>query len=289
VVAGGGTLTGIDASQELPALPTAVLAPLLGLVLLALLLWGAVALAWGWGRVSVLLLVDVERRLAEPVDALSLETVRREDAIALERRVLRRDLHDGAQMHLSAAAMRLGMLELDAEALSAGPGRTRVLEGLEAVREQVDLGAQSVRDAAQGLVPVALRDGGLCPALGEAAAALPFTAEVSCDVPRLREEVEQSLFLVASEALTNVVRHAEASRVRIRCGLDGGDARLLVLEVADDGRGGAEPTGTGLVSITARLRGLGGTCTVDSPVGGPTVLHVRVPLDDVRRTTEGAA
>ncbi|UYG17712.1 histidine kinase [Brachybacterium huguangmaarense] len=258
-----------------------MLAPLLGLVLLALLLWGAVALAWAWGRVSLLLFVDVEARLAAQVDALSLETVRREDAIALERRVLQRNLHDGAQMHLSAAAMRLGMLELDAETLPAGPGRTRVLEGLEAVREQLDLGAQSVRDAAAGLVPLALRDGGLCPTLREAAAALPLACEVSCDVPRLRESVEQSLFLVASEALTNVVRHAEASRVRIRCALDDG-GRALALEIADDGCGGAEPTGTGLVGIAARVRGLGGTLAVSSPEGGPTALRVRMPLEGVR-------
>src|SRR5699024_5799631 len=137
-----------------------------------------------------------------------------------------------------------------------------------------DLGGRSVREAARGLTAPVLRDGGLQDALRELARALPLATELTCDVPRLPEELEHSVHLVAREALTNVVRHSGAQQVRIRCVISGG---TLILEIIDDGSGGAEPTGTGLVSVQARARRLGGTLELESPDGGPTTLLLRVP------------
>jgi signal transduction histidine kinase len=274
----GRRITGLDAEHVLPSMPTAVVAPALGLLLLFLALWGATALAAVWGRLNAALLADVEERLAGQVEELAGTTVRREDAIALERRALERDLHDGAQMHLGAAGMRLGLLQLSAEALDEGPVRAGLLRELDAVREQVELAAGSVRAAAAGLVPAALRDGGLPAALGEATAALPVETELDCEVPRLDAAVEQGLDLIAREALTNVVRHARASRVRVRCGVSGVRPDAVLLEIWDDGRGGATPTGTGLLSMRARARALGGELRLSSPDGGPTLLSVAVPL-----------
>ncbi|MDN5819953.1 MAG: histidine kinase [Brachybacterium sp.] len=280
-------LTGRDvtlgsADQELPPALVAVLFPVLGLLLLALALWGLTALAYGWSGLSAALLRDEEGRLTAQVEALGDRTVQRDDSIALERRVLERDLHDGAQMHLSAAGLRLAMLQLEAEQLPHTAGRSAILEGLDAVREQLDLGSQSVRDATSGLVPTVLRDGGLSPALVELARAVPLTMAVDSTVPRLPEAVEQGAHLIAREALTNVVRHAGAEQVSIFCRLSDpipeGAAPSLHLRITDDGRGGAEPTGTGLVSMRARARSLGGTLDLDSPEGGPTVLELRVPV-----------
>lgn len=285
VVASGRQITGWDADHVLPSVPTAILAPLAGVILVALILWAATALAYGWAWLSVMLLRDDAKRLAAQVEALGAEAVRTGDAIALERRALEQDLHDGAQMHLSAAGMRLGMVQLDVEALPDGSVRTELLDGLDAVREQLDLANGSVRSAASGLVPPALRDGGLETALTELARSVPLDVELECEVSRLPAGLEQSVYLVASEALTNVVRHAGAHRARIRCGADerASGVRALLLEVSDDGRGGAEPTGTGLVSMRARARALGGTFDLSSPVGGPTTLRVEVP---VRETDE---
>lgn len=277
VAATGRQLTGFDPDHVLPTVPTAIIAPLLGLLLVFLLLWGVTALAYGWGWLSVRLLRDDAKRLAAQVEALGAQAVRSGDAIALERRALERDLHDGAQMHLSAAGMRLAMLQLDAESLPEQPGDTRredLLDGLDAVRQQLDLAARSVRSAARGLVPSALRDGGLDQALAELVRSLPIDVDLVCRGPRLSENLEQSLYLVASEALTNVVRHADARRAEVTCTLEDG---TVVLQVSDDGRGGAEETGTGLVSMRARARALGGSFELSSPVGGPTVLRVRVP------------
>lgn len=278
VVLSGREVTGWNADQVLPSLPAAVLAPLLGLVVLALVLWGAAALAHGWSGISHALLRDDERRLARQVDALGDQAVRRDDVIALERRALERDLHDGAQMHLGAAGMRLAMLQLDAEQLPSGDARERILSGLDAVREQLDHGVASIREATAGLVPTTLRDGGLEAALGELADALPLLVEVDCRVPRLAPEVEHGILLIAREALTNVVRHSEAEQVRIDCTIPD-DADRLLLEIADDGRGGAASTGTGLVSMRARARRLGGGLTLVSPVGRGTTVLVRVPVD----------
>lgn len=273
--AAGREITSWDGDQVLPMFPTVILAPLLGLLLLLLVLWGVTALAYGWSALSTALLRDEERRLAAQVDALSTEAVRLGDSIALERRALERDLHDGAQMHLSAAGMRLAMLRLDVEDLVAGDAeREQLLAGLDEVQQQLDLGGNAVRDAAGGLVPSSLRDGGLTGALEELAASVPLPVALECSVPRQSEALEQSLLLIAREALTNVVRHSGAERAAIRCVQQDG---VVLLEVSDDGHGGAEPTGTGLVSMHARARSLGGTLAVTSPEGGGTSLVLRVP------------
>lgn len=282
VILSGREATLWTADQVLPAVPTALVSPVLGLIVLALVLWGAAALAYGWSGISLALLRDEESRLAAQVEALGDMTVQRDDSVALERRALERDLHDGAQMHLSAAGMHLALLQLETEQLPAGESRQRILAGLEEVREQLDLGGQSVRDAASGLVPNVLRDGGLEASLQELGHALPLDTELECSVPRLPEALEHSVHLIAQEALTNVVRHSGAEQVRIRCTLTDAatdrSQQTLLLEIIDNGRGGAASTGTGLISMRARARSLGGALDLDSPDGGPTTLLLEVPV-----------
>src|SRR5699024_11673423 len=112
-----------------------------------------------------------------------------------------------------AAGRRRAPRRLAAEQLRAGRARARMLTGLEEIGEQLDLGGRSVREAARGLTAPVLRDGGLQDALRELARALPLATELTCDVPRLPEELEHSVHLVAREALTNVVRHSGAQQV----------------------------------------------------------------------------
>lgn len=251
-----------------------VAALLLGAFLLCLALWVAMAAAYGWGRLMSTLLSDEEGRLAEQVTELSVRTVRSVDQLALERRQLERDLHDGAQMHLGAAGMRLGMLQLDIESLPNAEARAVILASLETVREQIEAASTAVRTTAQGLVPAALLEGGLRAALQQASENMPLSTAVRCETPRLASATEISLFFIAAEALANVVRHAQAENVNIRVL---GTESNVTLEIADDGCGGAEPTGTGLLSIQARAQLLGGEALIDSPSGQGTKITISIP------------
>ncbi|MFC9086251.1 sensor histidine kinase [Nocardiopsis dassonvillei] len=253
---------------------TQVAAVLGGVVLLALTLWGISAAAYGWGQIMAALLHDEEHRLTEQVSTLSERTARTVDQLALERRQLERDLHDGAQMHIGAVGARLGMLQLDIEALPDDDARAAILASLDTVRDQVEAASVSVRTTARGLVPAALRDGGLCAALDEAAHGIPLKTAVRCETLQLDAPTEISLFFIATEALANTVRHARAEHVDIRVT---GNGPRVTLEIADDGCGGARPAGTGLLSIQARAQLLGGEAIVDSPPGQGTRILVRVP------------
>jgi signal transduction histidine kinase len=302
VIANGRTPTLWDADQELPALPVAILAPLLGVVLVGLLLWAATALARGWAGISNALLGDEEKRLAAQVAALGDENVRISEAVTRERDALERDLHDGAQMHLSAAGMRLALLRLDAESIPNGPRREALMHGIEEVEDQIGASAAAIRSAVNGLVPALLRDEGLPAALAALVDSLPVASDVNVEVPRLSETIERSVHLIASEALTNVARHARAEHVVLRCTMttdhpETDDAPPeLRLMVRDDGVGGAAPTGTGLVGMSARARALGGALHVASPVGGPTEISARIPItradrlqdDRTRESAEGS-
>lgn len=281
-VLAGREATWGSADQAIPPMLAIIVFPVLGLIALFFALWGLTALAYGWSGLSTALLRDEESRLAAQVETLGDMTVQLDDSVALERRVLEQNLHDGAQMHLSAAGLRLAMLQLDAEQLPDGEARSTILTGLEEVREQLDLGGESVRNAVSGLVPTVLRDGGLQSAIAELARALPLETTTECTVPRLAMSLEHSVHLIAHEAITNVVRHSGAQNVSIRCTLEDptlADApSILHLEIVDDGRGGAVSTGTGLISMRARARSLGGILTVDSPEGGPTIVDLKVPV-----------
>lgn len=251
-----------------------VVAVLAGALLLALAVLITTMLAHGWGRLMSALLSDEQRRLADQLTTLSEGNARELDRLALERRHLERDLHDGAQMHLAAAGTRLGMLQLDAEELPDSPARATLLASIGTVRDQLAAAAEAIRSSVRGLVPAALREGGLCAALDDARQALPLPSRLHCWVPRLDAAVEVGLFFIVTEALANVVRHAQAESVDIRLALTGPE---LTLEIADDGCGGARPTGTGLLSIQARARLLGGDAVIDSLPGQGTTVTVRIP------------
>ena len=195
-----------------------------------------------------------------------------------ERRRLRRDLHDGLGPQLAGITFRLHIarqvLRHDPDAADAALGdlMTRTQETVDDIRRLVD-----------GLRPPALDDLGLVAALREAAtnaarAALDVDVEAPERLPPLPAAVEVAVYRIAQEALTNVVRHAEARRCAVRLWLDG----ALCLEVQDDGRGlpAGHRRGVGLVSMRERAAELGGACTVEPRPGGGTRVQATLPLGE---------
>ncbi len=206
--------------------------------------------------------------------ATVLESSRRAavDAEAQTLRRLERDLHDGPQQRL----VRLGMdLETVSRRLDDDPDRARplVAEALAQSREAL----AELRALSRGIAPPILADRGLGAALAAAAARCPV--QVSLDVAvggRLPAVVENTAYFVVTEALTNVAKHAGASQVTVLVSADG--ERVLV-QVSDDGRGGAHlGKGHGLAGLADRLAAVEGVLDIVSPAGGPTVLTAEIPV-----------
>lgn len=194
-------------------------------------------------------------------------------------------LHDGAQLHLSAAGLRLGLLELRLAGLEGASG-AEARETLGELREQIDAAADAVREAAHGLTPRTLAEQGLRAALEELAAGLPIPTQVIWaggeGAPSPPDEIAENLYLIASEAITNAIRHSGCSRIEAHVECIGAQNGAVLLTVRDDGGGGAAPTGQGILGMAARARRLGGTFEAVSPDGGPTTITVRIPTGEQR-------
>ncbi len=194
------------------------------------------------------------------------------DAAEAERRRIERDLHDGAQQQLVSLAMNLGR------------ARTRLAEDPEAARALIDAAHADAKQAivdlrniTRGIHPPVLTDLGLDAALSALAARCPVPVSVDVEAdPRPTPTIESIAYVVVAEARTNVARHAQASAVAVRVRRDDGWLRLVV---SDNGRGGADLAsgGTGLAGLADRLAAVDGRITVDSPLGGPTVLVAELP------------
>ena len=192
------------------------------------------------------------------------------DAAAAELQRIERDLHDGAQARLVALAMDLGMAE---ERFARDPEGARELVG--EAREEAKRALAELRDLARGIRPSLLAERGLGPALTALAARSPIPASVDLDVPEgLPDAVEMTTWFVVSEALANAAKHSGAARVLVSVGRAGD---RLVVEIIDDGSGGADPDGSGLRGLRRRLEALDGTLAVTSPPGGPTTIRAELP------------
>jgi signal transduction histidine kinase len=190
-----------------------------------------------------------------------------------ERRRLHRDLHDGLGPTLGSLALKL---DVASDLLERDPAAARAL--LSGLKTQTQSAVADIRRLVYALRPPALDDLGLLGAIGETAAqysnnGLRVSVEEPGQLPSLPAAVEVAAYRIVQEALTNVVRHAEASECVIRLALD--DAhRTLRLEVRDDGRGlpSERGRGVGLASMRERAAELGGECVVESfPAGGTRV------------------
>jgi signal transduction histidine kinase len=186
-----------------------------------------------------------------------------------QRRRIERDLHDGAQLRLTAVTMALGVARLDGDA-------REVRVHVDRAYEQARLALAELRDLVHGLRPQELTTGGLRCALPALADRSPIPLDVEVDLPaRPPAAVEAAAWFVATEAVANIAKHSGARRAWVRCAERAG---VLHLEVGDDGCGGADPrAGTGLRGLADRVAVLGGHLRLHSPHGGPTVLTAELP------------
>jgi len=189
-----------------------------------------------------------------------------------ERRRLERNLHDGAQQRLVSVSVSLRL----AQAWLERDGSSDVLELLSEANDELGLAIEELRELARGIHPAALTERGLGPALASLANRATVPVEVEGLPPeRLPDQVEAAAYYVVSEALANVAKHAEASAVTVRFGRDNGHA---IVEVVDDGLGGANPRlGTGLNGLADRIESLDGYLHVESPLGKGTRIRAEIP------------
>ena len=181
---------------------------------------------------------------------------------------LERDLHDGAQQRLVTLGMDLGALV----ELAAASGNQPLTEAAARARVELMEATAELRELAQGIHPTILTDQGLVPAVERLADKSPIAVAVRTQLPdRLPPDVEEAAYYVVAEALTNAAKHSGATAVGVDLTrTDGG----VAVRVADDGRGGADSSGQGLVGLADRMLMLGGTFLVDTGPSGTTVKAV---------------
>ena len=221
------------------------------------------------------LAVENDRLTAAVEDQLTEVRASRARIVAAgdaERQRLERDLHDGAQQRLVALtlALRLASTRLGDDADPA------VKLSLEQASGEARAALSELRELARGIHPQILTEAGLHAAIESLAVRTPATVSVDMDPDaRFAPAVEAIAYFVVSESLANIAKYAEAGAVAVRAGWRDG---VLTVEVADDGRGGADPrTGTGLRGLLDRVSAVDGTLEVVSPPGGGTRIVARIP------------
>ncbi|KUL36242.1 histidine kinase [Streptomyces sp. NRRL F-4489] len=193
------------------------------------------------------------------------------DTAATDLRRIERELHDGAQARLAALALDLGLAK---EKLAEDPHAAARM--VDAAHGEVKIALQELRDLARGIHPAILTDRGLGPALTSLAGRCPVPVAVRVDLAeRPAAAIEGIAYFTVAELLRNVARHSGADRATVDVWRSGD--QLLVM-VADDGQGGADPeSGGGLADLAARLDSVDGLLVVDSPPGGPTAVTAELP------------
>jgi PAS domain S-box-containing protein len=226
---------------------------------------------------------DTEERLdrfAKLLDTAIANADSREELTASRARVLAasdearrrvvRDLHDGAQQRLVHTIVTL---KLARQALRTDPGTADPL--LAEALDTAERATAEVRELAHGILPSVLVHSGLRAGVDAFASRLDLPVALDVTRERLLADIEASAYFIVAEALTNVVKHAQATRAVVRAGVEDG---VLALEVSDDGVGGADPLGHGLVGIADRVDALGGQMSISSAKSKGTVLAVRLPV-----------
>ncbi|MEK2471840.1 sensor histidine kinase [Streptomyces noursei] len=229
---------------------------------------------------------ELERRIAE----LESDRMTVTDTAAADLRRIERDLHDGAQARLVALAMGLGLAK---EKLAEGQADESVAAMVDEAHGEVKLALQELRDLARGIHPAILTDRGLGPALTSLAGRCTVPVTVSVDLAeRPAPAIEGIVYFTVSELLQNISKHSGARQASVEVwrvegggpagpsGKGGGGRRegRLLLQVQDDGRGGARlDGGSGMAGLADRLGSVDGLFVLDSPAGGPTRVTAEVP------------
>jgi signal transduction histidine kinase len=259
-------------SQRLDTWQFAIAVLGLGVVLAVVTAWICAALARAQvGLARVVLGPSGSQRLAARVEDLTRTRAAAADVQAAELQRIERDLHDGAQARLVAVTMELGRAR---ERLDDDPELAREL--VESAHREAAAAIVELRELVAGIYPAVLADRGLDAAVSSVASAssVPVTVHVTLD-DRLPAAAEVAAYFVVAEAIANVAKHSNASHAEIRIGRS---ADLLVVEVEDDGDGGADgANGSGLRGLDDRVAALDGRMLVSSPTGGPTIVRAEIP------------
>jgi signal transduction histidine kinase len=243
-------------------------------------LWGTIVANWHGEKSSP---VDTEARMekfarlldtaianADSRDQLTASRTRLLTAGDEARRRVVRDLHDGAQQRLVHTIITLKLAQ---RAFRQNDGKAESLIG-EALAH-AEQGNLELRELAHGILPEVLTRGGLRAGVDAMTARLDVPVHVHVPAERFGAEIEASAYFFVAEALTNVVKHAHADIAEVTASVEDG---MLHIEIRDDGIGGADPDGQGLVGLSDRLTALGGRLEIDSPAGGGTSLAATLPL-----------
>jgi PAS domain S-box-containing protein len=189
-----------------------------------------------------------------------------------ERRRVERNLHDGAQQRLVSVALHLHLVR---RRLETDPHE--VPELVESAQTELTLALEEIRELVRGLHPRLLSERGLGPALQTLAERTLLAVEiVETPADRLPAQVEAAAYYVVAEALANAGKHSGASLVTVRVCQE---AETVVVEIVDDGIGGADPTGSGLRGLSDRVAALGGMLALSSAPGRGTALRAELPSD----------
>jgi signal transduction histidine kinase len=244
-------------------------------------LWGVIMATWT--REGTPPPADTEERMAhfaQLLDTAIANADSRDQLTASRARLLTegdearrrvvRDLHDGAQQRLVHAIITLKLAQ---RAFRKNDGSAESLLGQ--ALEQAQQGNAELRELAHGILPAGLTGGGLHAGLDAVVTRLDLPVHVDVPAERFPPETEASAYFIVTEALTNVVKHSHAERAEVRVLVDDG---MLRLAVRDDGIGGADPKGHGLVGIADRATALGGRLEIESPAGGGTLVVATLPL-----------
>jgi signal transduction histidine kinase len=242
-------------------------------------LWGVIAASAGEEPLPA----DAEARLASFTELVVTAIANAENRAALaasrarvvvaadeERRRVVRDLHDGAQQQLVSTSLTLKLAQ---QALADGDEEVKTL--VTKAIHQTEQANVALRELAQGILPAVLTRGGLYAAVRALASRMPLPVENSASVGRLPADVEATAYFVVAEALTNVVKHAGATRAEVTASVEDG---TLHIGVRDDGVGGAGRNGSGLLGLRDRLDALDGQLSVESPTGRGTLVAAHIPL-----------
>lgn len=245
-----------------------------GVVLLCSAPWLAGATARAEARLAPALLgPSRNERLRQRVEHLAESRTDLIEAVDSERRRIERDLHDGTQQRLVSLAVNLGLARATLTDLP-DDARTAIDEAHREAKEAI----AELNDLVRGLHPAVLEDRGLDAALSGLAARVPLPVGLRVDIgERAAPVVESVAYFVVSEALTNVTRHARATRAEVTVERIG---KVLRVNVTDDGSGGADASaGSGLNGLAKRVGSVDGRFRVSSPAGGPTTLTAELPCE----------
>jgi PAS domain S-box-containing protein len=215
-------------------------------------------------------LLDTAIANADSRDQLTASRARLVTEADDARRRVTRDLHDGAQQRLVHAII---MLKLARRAMRANDETAEEL--VDEALQHAEQSNLELRELAHGILPPVITHGGLRAGVDAVVERLDLPVEVRVPAGRFSAEIEASAYFIVAEALTNVIKHAHATRAAVAAWAEG---EMLRVEVRDDGLGGADPEGRGLLGLRDRATALGGRLDVDSPDRAGTVVTATLPL-----------